>query len=781
MKNRTETRDLDYFIFFVKNHWIIIAINLLIFLSGAYLVNKYSSKVYNVSTSIVINEESGGFADASAQILNELGFVSTNKSFANELLTLQSTPLIKDAIRKLDFQISYFEHELFTNRELYKSSPFIVIIDKNFPQPIGVEFFIKVIDSENFEISVNDKDVKVYSYVTNDVMQELNLLNFSMILKFDNYLYNDHMKFKILLNSSVDIEDLIGKKYSFYLNTEGSLVKYYKARLEVLPQDLEATIAAISIEARNTEKAVDFLNALTDSYLNSELDKKRTTSIKTIEYINDQLKIVGDSLERAEQKLQSFRTQNEVTDISLQSGKFIDEMHELESQKAILDVNTKYYEYVKNFFKTNVRFDELIAPSAMGIDDPMLNNLIEELIRLNGERASFIENNQEKSPYLKKINIRIENLRKMVSENISYYEETNSIKVVDIDARINRLNKEIRKLPATQRALVGIERKFNINDNIYSYLLEKRAEAEIAKTSYQADAEVLEPAAIVGSYPISPKKNMNYVIGFILGILIPVVIIRIKELTRTSFVSLSEAENAIELPVVGKIFHKNKDCENIVELYPQTRVAENFRQLLVGLKFFFKKTHCKTILISSSIGGEGKSFIALNSAITIANSGFKTVLLSFDLRKNKLNDFLLSYNGNENRMGFTDYICGQFDSQEIIHRTSIENFDFILSGGLAPNPGQLISSEYTNILFKELKDKYEYIIIDSSPIGIVSDAYYFMNYCDLNVIVVRLNTTPKTEFKALQNDMKNKELNSCVIINDISRQYSNGYGYYMEN
>ncbi len=773
-----ETLDVNYFIRFIKKHWFVIALCSFVSLAFAYAYNKYSVKVYEVSTSVVINEESGGLADASAQLLNEFGFISNNKSFANELLALKSTPLISETIEKLDFQISYFEHELLSKRELYKSSPFIIILDKNYQQPISATFYIKIIDNSTCEITMDQEDVGIYSFVSGNVVQRVSELQFKEKVDFDKYIYSDHMRFKILLNSSVDFDEIKDKKYSFYINTNGALVRNYKRKLEVIPPDLEATVAEIKLQTENPVKAIDFLNTLTDTYVNRELERKRHTSVRTIEYINDQLEIIGDSLARAEQNLQSFKTRNEVTDISMQSGQFIEEMRELESQKAILNVNTEYYVYVKNYFNQNKEFNELIAPSAMGINDPMLNNLIEELIRLNSERVSFIENNQGKSPYLKKINIRIENLRKMVSENISYYEETNAIKLADLNSRISRLNSEIRKLPATQRTLIGIERKFNVNDAIYTYLLEKRAEAEIAKASYQPDTEIIEPSVVVGSGPISPKKTLNYMIALFLGLFIPAIFIRIKELTQTTFSTVPEAESNIELPVLCKISNNNKGCENVVERYPQTQVSENFRHLNVSLKYFFKDTSCKTILVSSSVGGEGKSFVALNSAITFANSGYKTILLAFDLRKNQFSNYLADYIEHTTKAGLTEFISQQASIEDVVGHTKNKNLDVILSGELAPNPSELISSDQTTVLFEKLKEKYDYILVDTSPIGLISDGYHLINHCDLSIMILRMKISPKSEFKTLQQDLINKGIKSCVVLNDIAKLKKDGYGYY---
>ncbi len=774
--------DLNYVLQFFKKHGLLIVLSLCISLSCAYLINKYSKNIYSIATSILVNDKNGGMMNTSTQILNELGFSATSKNFSNELQVLSSSPLIASAIKMLDFQISYYEEEWFSQRELYKSSPFLIILDKNYPQPIGVKFKVEIIDDTSCKVSISQNDVPIYSFVSNSVVQKLDNVQFDKVVKLNKYIYSDFMRFKILLNSSVDINDIKNKTYSFHINTEQYLVNLYKSKITVLPPDLEASVAKVQLRTDNAEKGIDFLNMLTESYVNADLEKKRHTSIRTIEYINDQLSAVGDSLKNAELKLQSFRSNNEVTDISTQSDRFFDDMRELENQKALLGVNQKYYEYVKNYFKKNQEFDELIAPSAMGIVDPMLNNLIEELIRLNAERASFVENNQGKSPYLKKINIRIENLRKMVSENIDYYEQTNKIKLSDIDTRIEKLNGEISKLPAAQRQLVGITRKFNVNDGIYTYLLEKRAEAEIARTSYVADSEVIEPAAIEGGLPVAPKKGLNYFIAVIIGLFVPVSILRLFELIKTSICSEDEAEGLMSFPVLGKIYHNDKSKVNVVEEYPQKLVTENFRHLFVGLKYFLKQTGCKTILITSTTEGEGKSFVALNTSITLANKGYKTIVLSFDLRKVGLSSFLRNYGPNRDlrNVGLTEYMSGQKKISDIINKTDNENLNFIMSGTIAPNPGELISSELSIKLFEDLKMKYDYIIVDTSPIGLVSDAYNLMNFADLNIIVLRLKKTPRSEFEKLQQDLVDKDIKACMVINDLYNKRKSGSGYYSE-
>lgn len=244
------------------------------------------------------------------------------------------------------------------------------------------------------------------------------------------------------------------------------------------------------------------------------LEQKNHIAINTINYIEGQIAQISDSLSRAERRLQDFRTRHQVLDITSKAGRTYDQLQELERQKDLIDAQYKYYVYINDYFEKNKDISDLIAPSAMGIEDPLLNNLIQELSRLNAERSSLIDNKQEKSPYVKTLTVKIDNLKKTIEENIKYVLNTTSITLNDVNQRISNLNREINALPTTERELVGIERKFNLNDAIYTFLLEKRAEAQIARASNLPDSEITEPAKMVGRAPIFPKTKINFILPF---------------------------------------------------------------------------------------------------------------------------------------------------------------------------------------------------------------------------------------------------------------------------
>lgn len=776
-EKRSDIIDIRYLIQVITNYWLLIGACIFISLCITYLINKTKPLVFKVTGSVVVSSETSNLAKATSDLMEGMGMFSADKNFTNELQLLSSSPLVREALTKLNFMVSYYQHNRLSTRELYKSSPFIVIVNQRHPQPINQRIYIEYINNSTFNLIIKSEDIELFSYYSNQIIGELDKLEYSGVKKFGEQITSDYYDFKVVLNDKYQIEDYKSKKFSFIFHSIGNLVFDYRSRLEILPVDLKATVAEISLTTSVPDKAIDFINSLCESYLSNSLDKKNHMSIKTIEYIDGQLNIIKDSLSIAENKLQDFRSRNKIVDISMQSGKVFDELRELEKEKADLLVKYKYYNYIDDYFEQNQEYSDLITPSGMGITDPLLNNMIEELIKLNAEKVTFIENNQEKSPYLRKIDIRIENLRNMITENISYIKNTSQIAIKEVQSRINQLNQEIQKLPGTEKELLGIERKFNINDAIYTYLLQRRTEAEIARASHLADAEILEPPNIVGNTPIAPKKRVNYMIAIFLGFIIPIGFIQIKEILRKNFKTKEEISSVLDLPVLGNIYNNNKKVNIVVKSFPKSHITESFRRMRFALNFFLSFEQSKMLVLTSSISAEGKSFISLNTAITLAISGCKTILIGFDLRKPMLYERV----GIKEIAGASAFLSRQAELDEIIQSTNIENLDVIWAGDIPPNPGGLIASNRAKELFNSLRERYEYIIIDTAPIGIVSDGLHLLSQADLIIFVARINHTPIKESIQLINELKEQNFeNLALVINDVPlhKKGRYGYGYY---
>jgi len=779
INNNKEELGLNYLVSSIKKYWIIYCSCLIVSILIAFFQNKTKLPVYESSAKVLINEGNNSLSRQTTQFLGSMDMFARGKTLENEIQLLASAPLVEKSLSKLDINISYFRANLFYPYELYKSSPYVVIPNLDHPQPINFIIRIKIIDSETYHLTVKGKDVELYSFKSNTTINRIPRIKAELLCKFGDNVTHEYFDFKVLLNNGNGDEFTDAGNYYFVLNKPKTLLRSFQGRLVIEPNDAQSSVANLFIRSTTPDKDIDFLTSLIQSYLDQDIFKKNYSSVKTIEYIDNQLSIIGDSLRTAEQNLQNFRRSNQVIDLSQKSGLIYQQVQELQRQKAASNIKYKYFVYLKDYFNSNQEITDIIAPSSMGVSDPLFNSLIQELIGLNNEKNNLIVNNQEKSPYLRQISTRIENLKNTIIENISYMLNSAEIELKDTDEQISDLNKEVNKLPQTERLLLGYERKFNLNDEIYTFLMQRRAEAQIAKSSFLPDAELVEPPNIRGKGPVAPKKKLNYVIAFMFGFLVPLTFLRIKDLLDNKIHVKEDIEKEIKIPFLGQVYKNNKNIENVILKFPRSHIAESFRIIRNSLNYFLHNHENNILVITSTYAQEGKSFIAINLASSIALTGKSTILVGFDLRKPSLG---VRFKIAEDT-GLSSYLSKQNKLDEIIHSTDIPNLDIIVSGPVPPNPGEMISDETTDLLLKELRNKYEFIILDTPPVGIVSESYILMGKADLNIYVVRKDFTPKNEcITILKNLHERKYKNIAFILNDVSLLKKSKYGYqYYDN
>jgi len=400
-----------------------------------------------------------------------------------------------------------------------------------------------------------------------------------------------------------------------------------------------------------------------------------------------------------------------------------------------------------------------------------------ELITAQAQRSNLIVNKQERNPLVQKLGIQIENIKKTISENIVAVQRTTELSIDEMNKRIRKVEAEISRLPKTQRQLGGIERKYRLNDAIYNYLLEKRAEAKITQASNLPDDIIIEPAKMDGLKPISPNKRLNYLIALFLGLALPFAYLMVKSILNSKIETQEDIERITDVPVLGKIMHNHKKTDNVMFEFPKSNISESYRVLRTNLDYHYKGLPKKVIMVTSSIEGEGKSFNAMNIAMSYAQLGLKTILVDFDLRKPT------SYFANEegSLVGLSSYFTDRASLDEIILHSPHDKLDYISSGPIPPDPVELLAHDKTGKLIDELKSNYDLIVLDTTPLAQVTDAYLLVDYTDVSVIIARYNYTIKKVFSLIMKDLKQKNIkNVCIILNDnrvYHDQYGYGYGY----
>ncbi len=778
--------DLKSLIYEGLRYWYLFAIFLVITMGSAVLFIKYAAPEYAVGSKMIISISNNNRNNYSNDLIEGLDIQQPQKILTNEILILQSTAMIKNTIKDLGFNVSYFFKENFLPykyyplknhpdlvlREMYGNVPFEVKLDIEHPQPVGKTFYLKILDQTEFLLNINKKDISIYDYQKDVALRKIAYLNISQRYKFGEVIQGPDYSFKVFLNSNYT-EAYIDKDLYFSFNNIAALTQKFKNNLNIEPSTFESSCINITFKWYNIKKAIDFVKSLTQEYLQRDLSQKNYLALTTIEYIDNELSNISNSLNMAEGELQNFRRRNRVMDIDQKSEQVYQQLQNLESQKQDTQQELRFYKELSSYFEENKNSPNMLAPSSMGVVDPVLNSMIQQLVTLNTEKNSMIEKNLQRNSRFKALNAQIEDLKNSISKNIKFYISSTQGSLDEINTNISRYRYEEGKLPQTQRTLLGMERQFNLNNDIYTFLLQKRAEAQITRASNLPDSEIIEPAIYQGL--IFPNRFKIFIIALFFGLGIPFTYLVLKSFFNEKVLDMDEIKSITNIRLLGSVFHNKHKTDQIMIDFPLDIVSESFRTIRTNLQFLMKDETHQIILVSSTFSQEGKSFISLNLATSLAFLNKKAIIVGFDLRKS--GDLYKSFS-SDSTSGISNYLTGKEPIEKFIQETPVKNLDILLSGPPPSNSAELIESERTEIMFKKLRSIYDYVIIDTPPVGPVTDAYMLMKHADVTVFIVRQNFTLRKPLYRSIEELEQKDIkNKCIILNDVNPGKKE-YGYY---
>jgi tyrosine-protein kinase Etk/Wzc len=738
--------------------WYVVVI--LIFLTCAYAINRYSTPVFLVKGTLIINDEDKSM---NAAVLEELSLVNSSVNIANEIGILNSHSLTRKIVDSLKLFISIYKLGNLKNTELYGIQAPIkiqILSDSNLIK--GRNFNMSLVGENGFEIYFDDKDQNIQT-----IKGKFN--------PADTILMGD-LSFMLLRNQK---STLTNGDFHLSFKSPDNYAKSLRKSIEITTMGSGSSILEISMQTSNKAKAQDIINTLMENYITRELNLKNQTAINTIEFIDEQLIEIKQELVFTETELEAFRSDNNILDISQEGMAVFNQLQELENQQSEIGVTLNYYNYLLEYIEKNP-VGTLATPSTTGITDAGVNSLILELNNLNSQLIITESSGSEINPQVRILKKQIQHVLKSMYGNVSNIKNSVELQKEDLQIRINQVKKELRLLPGNERQLVNIQRRFSLNENLYVYLLEQKAEAGIVKASTVSSSEIIDNAMVYGQ--TSPKGLRNYAIAFVLGLMFPIIFITVKEFFISTVQNVQEVNKNSNIPVLSTIALSHRNTALVLQKYPRSAVAEGFRTLRANLKFFRvdEKKH-QVIMITSFSSGDGKTFSSINTAIAMANSGKKTLLLELDLRKPKISEYL----NLPNNQGVSDILIGMKKITEVTKETEVKNLSTITSGPLPPNPSDLLIMDSFSKIMSDLEKEYDCIIIDAPPIGLVSEPYEIAKYADLTLFVVRDRKTPSKSIEFL-NDVSNKKLidNVGIVYNgvDFSKtagQY--GYGYYAED
>ncbi len=759
-----ENLDIKKYFYLFLQKWKLFVLFGFIAIIVAFFVNRYSTPEYMTTNSVIITEEKDAMG-AMGSIMQEFGAIGGGKaeSVENKIEILTSYTLTKATLERLNYQVSYFHKGRINDVEIYSKSPIKFVLDTIYNYIPAEKINVKILSANEYELNI-EKD-------SNSVKD--------LKLKFGEKFTCSDYDFSVVLKDNVfSPEEHIDETYFGIFNNYHDLTKSYLKSLTAATTSKTGSVIELTANGRVEEKIVDFLNTLILVAIENDLEEKNRTSYKTIEFIDAQLSVIVDSLQLAEENLEVFRSDNQIVDLSTEGSAISENLKEYQNQKSLLEIRSNYYEYLLKTIKDKNDFKDVVTPSVIGVQDPNLNNLVSSLSKLYAEKQVIEYSATLDNPSLQLINIQIKNTLTSLIENINNLIEASKIELKGLERKIALINNEIKKLPKTERELIGIQRKFQLNDNIYNYLLQKRAEVGITKAANLADIKFIDKAYIENVEQTAPKGMLNYLIALFLGCAIPGLLIIIKDFFNDKITDRSEVEQNSNIPILGSVSHNNRINEIIpVKKHPKSAIAESFRLIRANLAFFLKSTKTQTPILSftSTISGEGKTFCALNLAGIIAMNNKRVLVVGLDLRKPKLHEMLKT----NFSLGITNYLIGKNSMEDITIKTDVEGLDVILAGPIPPNPIELIESkEFENFIVEVNHLNYDYIIFDTPPIGLVADTISISKYSDLNVFVVRQNYTNKNSIRFINEVYnENKLSNLSILINDVDMLNSYGYKY----
>jgi tyrosine-protein kinase Etk/Wzc len=755
-----DTLDLRRYLGLFLSNWYWFALTLFFACLLAYGINNYSEKIYTVTASLLIKEDQGSDMTGLDKLVPGGDIFRSQQNIQNEIGILKSFSVNERVMKELsEFHVTIVGvgRKGIAQVRHYKSAPFIIVFDTLKDQKVDIPINLKIKSDNTFSIEISGKDLSKKEYIFGERFNEGGF-NFTIIKR-------DSVNFKY--------DPALSNRYTFWFNRYETLANTYRSKLNINPVNENASLLNLSVSGVSRQQEADYLNKLMEVYRRQGIEFKNETAEKTMKFIDEQLIIISDSLTLAENRLENFRLKNKLIDLSTEGATIKSKLENVTREKVTATLQRQYYEYLSDYIKTRNESGEIISPSVMGVTDQLLIGLIEDLARLQVQKKQLKFNFSVDQPSISLIDSKIDDARIALNENVKSNIVNVDMTLKDIENRTAQVEDELNKLPGTEKRLINIQRTFDLNNTVYTYMLEKRAEAGISKASNVSGNRIIDYAEPYNAILISPKVKRNYMFAIIIGLLIPGLYIFFVDQLHNKILDKKDIERGTEVPIIGFVGHNTSKNEIPVIIKPGSSLSESFRTIRTNMKYYLNGESKAVISITSTISGEGKTFISLNLATVLAILGKRTLLVGIDLRKPRLNKIL----NNSSEKGLSTYLIGESEYNEIISHTEVDNLFFVPSGAVPPNPSELLESERMKQFMKRAKEDFDYIVLDTPPVGIVSDALLLGTYADLNIFVIRQKFSFKNTLELIQSIyLKNELKNLTIAVNDIHISGYYGYG-----
>lgn len=759
--------DLQRWLFRLLSYWWLFVISMLIAGYVGYTYVKNATPLYSTSAMFLIKDagSSGGISEG--QILLQEGLTGGGKSMDNEIQILKSLTLAEKVVDKLKANISYVKEK--NNKELYTKSPFVLDTFSFIGErPFGLSLMVEPIDSQQFRLK----------YVSSEVGD---------VYQFGKY-FTDHAgTYKISRRPDTYLEQA---NYIIKITPKEFLAFSFNNRIAIQRIGSQHSSSVLSLQMTDAipERARDVVNTLIEVYNKEEIADKNSVLVSTLDFIDERVKILTKELDVVEGGIERFKSKNEIiTNDAASSRSFaLGEIRGALSNLSEMEVRKEILRSLEEMVKNDKGNSQLI-PANLIADNPVLGGLVNQYNTTSLDRVRLSKAASTENPSLILMDQQLADIRALILQTLKNLQRDLDIPMRTVESKISNLKDNLGSVPSIEKSLLEKMRMQSIKENLFLFLLQKREETALSEAVTSPNTRIIDRAR-TPTFPIFPQKRMIYMASAALGFIIPLFLVTLFGFFETKIQSEDNIKDLTNIPILGRIAFTKKGEGLVVKKGSRSAVAEMFRLLRTNLNFLNVNKETQILAVTSSISGEGKSFVGLNLAMTIALSNKKVILLGLDLRKPKMHKYL----GVENGKGLTNYLIRQSELEEVISVSKENpNLSYITSGPIPPNPSELILSDRMDELITQLKEQYDYVIIDTPPIGLVSDALLLRKYVSNILLVVRQKYTKKAMVRDLNDLYKNGELKSAgLVFNGVKMgrsyygyggyKYGYGQGYYVD-
>ena len=751
-------------------YWFYFFLSVLAFIISASIFLRYANPIYSVSSTIIIKDEKSGGGAAELAALTDLSFFSnfSSSKIDSELTILESKTLIAKTVENLGLNVRYFNQGTFKTTELYEYKPFIIKFQDVSQTQLVPAIEVVLHSKERFSLTVIDSDF----VLENATFGEKYALPFADIVLVPNLTKND------TYTSFVDKNILV----EFY--TLESIASSFHLALELIHDGKNGEVVQLTLESAKPVKAEDFLNELVFQYNVDARKDKSQIAKKTAEFIDSRLEIITEELDSVEKNKERFKTNNRLTDIDTEAALVLENSNEFSKRQVDLltrlEMVDSYYTYVVN------SDDNQLLPVTIGFDNQSIAAALTGFNTLISDRQRLLSSSTENNPVVQNLESQIKDLKRTILKDVDNQRKSIASALSGLKSQEDGLNTRLSKVPYQEKMFREILRQQNIKEELYLFLLKQREETAITLAVTSDKAKVVDSANTL-KIPVFPNKLFIYLFAILLGLTIPFLFISLYNLLSTRVQSRKDVEKVhVTTPVIGEVPKLGRADEELVKQNDHSILAESFRILRTNLQYLLLQKNAtgkvnKKVIVTSTIKGEGKTFVAFNLALTLSLTGKRVVLVGADIRNPQLQRYLPpSY---KNNIGFTEYIVDKTVKVDdlVLQSEYDSNLSIVLSGAIPPNPAELLLQPRVDAFFEEIEDSFDFIIIDTAPSMLVTDTLLLSKHADVTVYVIRANYTDKKLLEFSYDAIQEKKLhNVALVVNDVTLSnfgYGNKYGY----